>query len=61
MAVKHKIHIDTVLGYRIRYLNETGRKENDPKFLKQLSNVEVDWPHIREKIKLDEEKDQKLK
>ncbi|KAI6192323.1 Intraflagellar transport protein 80-like protein [Aphelenchoides bicaudatus] len=61
LAVKNKIHIDTVLGYRIRYLDETGRKENDPKFLKQLSNVEIDWVHIREKIKLDEEKDRKLK
>lgn len=55
------MHVDTVLGYRLRYLDETGRKENDTKFLKQLSNVEVDWPHIREKIKLDMEKDEKIK
>lgn len=61
MAVKHKMHIDTVLGYRLRYLEETGRKENDSKYLKQLSNVEIDWQHIRENIKLDIEKDQKIK
>jgi intraflagellar transport protein 80 len=61
LAVKHKMHIDTVLGYRNRYLDETGRKENDAKFLKQLSAVEVDWSHIREKIKLDKEKEHKIK
>jgi hypothetical protein len=55
------MHIDTVLGYRLRYLEETGRKENDSKYLKQLSNVEIDWQHIRENIKLDIEKDQKIK
>lgn len=61
LAIKQKKHIDTVLGYRLRYLEETGRKENDSKYLKQLSNVEIDWQHIRENIKADMEKDQKIK
>ncbi|KAI6204717.1 Intraflagellar transport protein 80-like protein [Aphelenchoides besseyi] len=61
LAVKHKMHVDSVLGYRARYLNETGRKETDSRFLKQLSTVEVDWQHIRETIQADAERDEKLK
>ncbi|KAI6172849.1 Intraflagellar transport protein 80-like protein [Aphelenchoides besseyi] len=61
LAVKHKMHVDSVLGYRARYLNETGRKETDSRFLKQLSTVEVDWQHIRETIQANAERDEKLK
>ncbi|KAI1722949.1 intraflagellar transport protein 80 like protein [Ditylenchus destructor] len=57
LAIKSQTHLDTVLGYRQRYLEQTGRKESDPKFLKYLSQVEIDWPHIREKIQEDEEKE----
>ena len=39
LAVKNKAHIDTVLGYRQKYLEKTGRKENDSRFLKQLAEV----------------------
>ncbi|CAD5233469.1 unnamed protein product [Bursaphelenchus xylophilus] len=53
LAVKHNIHVDTVLGYRKRYLEETGRKENDQKFLKHYANYEIDWQHIREQVKHD--------
>lgn len=58
LALKFDSHLDTVLGYRQRYLALLGRKENDPKYLKHLSQVEIDWPHIFEKIRKDEEEDQ---
>ncbi|KAE9554173.1 hypothetical protein FO519_002594 [Halicephalobus sp. NKZ332] len=61
LATKNKIHIDTVLGYRQRYLEKTGRKENDSKFLKQLAEVEIDWHHIREKVREDYEKEKRVK
>lgn len=48
-------HLDTVLGHRQRYLAVTGRKENDPTFMKHLSQVEIDWPHILEKMHEDEQ------
>uniref|UniRef100_A0AC34QZP6 Uncharacterized protein n=1 Tax=Panagrolaimus sp. JU765 TaxID=591449 RepID=A0AC34QZP6_9BILA len=57
LAVKSKMHVDTVLGYRQRYLEKTGRKETDPKYLKQLAEVEIDWQHIQEKVKEDYEKE----
>lgn len=39
IALKSQIHLDTVLGYRLRYLEQTGRRENNFKFLKYLSQV----------------------
>uniref|UniRef100_A0AC35FJS9 Intraflagellar transport protein 80 homolog n=1 Tax=Panagrolaimus sp. PS1159 TaxID=55785 RepID=A0AC35FJS9_9BILA len=61
LAVKNKIHVDTVLGYRQKYLEKTGRKENDSRFLKQLAEVEIDWEHIQEKVKEDYEKEKRVK
>ncbi|KAI6222302.1 Intraflagellar transport protein 80-like protein [Aphelenchoides fujianensis] len=61
LAVKHRMHVDTVLGFRGRFLEQTGRREEDARFLKQLASVEVDWPHIREKIQADAERDEKIK
>ncbi|KAH7717434.1 WD40 repeat [Aphelenchoides avenae] len=60
LAVKSGSHLDTVLGYRQRYLEKTGRRETDPNFLKHLSEVEIDWEHIREKVQEDWEKERKL-
>uniref|UniRef100_A0A914NK17 IFT80/172/WDR35 TPR domain-containing protein n=1 Tax=Meloidogyne incognita TaxID=6306 RepID=A0A914NK17_MELIC len=45
----NKEHLDTVIGYRQRYLDLLGHSETNSKFLKYLSQVEVDWPHIFEK------------
>jgi hypothetical protein len=59
LALKSGTHLDSVLGYRQRYLDLLGRKEKDPKFLKHLSQVEIDWPHIFERIREDEDKDQR--
>ena len=33
LAVKHKTHVDTVLGLRQRYLASFGREETNKKFL----------------------------
>ncbi|CAK5067274.1 unnamed protein product [Meloidogyne enterolobii] len=52
-------HLDTVIGYRQRYLDLLGHSETNSKFLKYLSQVEVDWPHIFEKIREDNAKDQR--
>ena len=32
LAIKHKTHVDTVLAFRHRHLEEIGWKENLPKF-----------------------------
>uniref|UniRef100_A0A0N4Z4S7 WD_REPEATS_REGION domain-containing protein n=1 Tax=Parastrongyloides trichosuri TaxID=131310 RepID=A0A0N4Z4S7_PARTI len=50
LALKYNMHIDTVLGYRQRYLADIGIEETNEKILNQYSKVEVDWLHIQRSI-----------
>ncbi|TKR81001.1 hypothetical protein L596_014953 [Steinernema carpocapsae] len=50
LALKEKSFLDIVIGYRQRYLKEMGLKETDKRFIAHISDVEIDWNHIREKI-----------
>jgi len=57
LAVKQKVHIDTVLAYRQKYLEEFSRTEQDPKFLQYFQQVKFNWEDVleREKQELEEE------
>eukprot|EP00026_Physarum_polycephalum_P003964 Phypoly_transcript_03981.p1 GENE.Phypoly_transcript_03981~~Phypoly_transcript_03981.p1 ORF type:complete len:761 (+),score=98.06 Phypoly_transcript_03981:1-2283(+) len=57
LALKHKTHIDTVIGYRAKYLKEWNKTENNPKFVKFSEGVEVDWEKIKAKITQEKEKE----
>jgi len=48
LAVKYKVHIDTVIAYRQKYLQGFNKKENNPKLLQYASQVTIDWDTIRE-------------
>ncbi|CEF69620.1 Intraflagellar transport protein 80 homolog [Strongyloides ratti] len=50
LALQYNMHIDTVLGYRQRYLEDIGVEETNEKILQQYSQVEVDWVHIKRSI-----------
>jgi intraflagellar transport protein 80 len=39
IAVKHKSHVDTVLGYRQKHLDEFGKKETNQRFLQVADKV----------------------
>ena len=58
IAVKHKVHVDTVVGYRQKYLAEFEKKETNSKFLSVMNQVSVDWDTIisNEEREIDEEK-----
>ncbi|KAK6112742.1 WD domain G-beta repeat family protein [Brugia pahangi] len=57
LAIKYKVHLETVVGYRQKYLQEIGRKEIDQSFLKYQTEVEIDWNHIQQIIREDETQD----
>ncbi|VIO89049.1 Uncharacterized protein BM_BM3921 [Brugia malayi] len=57
LAIKYKVHLETVVGYRQKYLQEIGRKEIDQSFLKYQTEVEIDWNHIQQIIREDEAQD----
>lgn len=49
LAMEHKTHIDTVLGYRQNYLKAISQSEADPKFSSLASQISVNWDTIRAK------------
>eukprot|EP01135_Chromosphaera_perkinsii_P002827 Nk52_evm17s228 gene=Nk52_evmTU17s228 len=57
LALKHKTHVDTVLAFRLSYLESFGRKENDPRFLEYAQEITVDWEKINAKIEMEKQKE----
>mmetsp|Transcript_15398 Transcript_15398/g.39727 ORF Transcript_15398/g.39727 Transcript_15398/m.39727 type:complete len:773 (-) Transcript_15398:1613-3931(-) len=57
LAIKHKTHVDTVLGLRERSLARMGHgaRETSRLFLKYSSQIEVDWEKIQQKIEAEAE------
>ncbi|XP_066476288.1 intraflagellar transport protein 80 homolog isoform X1 [Tiliqua scincoides] len=53
LAVKHKTHVDTVLAYRQKFLDDFGRKETNQRFLQYAEGLEVNWDKIKAKIELE--------
>ncbi|XP_035745884.1 intraflagellar transport protein 80 homolog isoform X4 [Egretta garzetta] len=53
LAVKHKTHVDTVLAYRQKFLEDFGKKETNKRFLQYAEGLEVDWNKIRAKIEME--------
>ncbi len=59
IAAHNKTHVDTVLAYRQRYLQQQGKKETNERFLQLAEKVEINWETIKEKIKKDKESEAK--
>jgi len=57
LAVKNQTHVDTVLAYRQRFLQQNGRKETNVKFIQLEGKVEIDWDAIKKKKAAEKEKE----
>ncbi|XP_071838228.1 intraflagellar transport protein 80 homolog [Apostichopus japonicus] len=57
LAVKHKTHVDTVLGYRQKFLNSFNKVETNKRFLQFAQGVEVNWEQIQAKIESEYQKE----
>lgn len=57
LAYQHKVHIDTVLAYRNKYLESSGLEETNSKFIELASQVKVDWNKIKAQIEEDKQKE----
>ena len=60
LAVKHKTHVDTVLGYREKYLASYKTEEDDPRFLQYANEVDIDWEAITAKKGQEREKEEDM-
>ncbi|KAM4659438.1 intraflagellar transport protein 80 homolog isoform 4-T4 [Amazona ochrocephala] len=47
LAVKHKTHVDTVLAYRQKFLEDFGRKETNKRFLQYAEGVSIPQNYSR--------------
>ncbi|XP_074657644.1 intraflagellar transport protein 80 homolog [Tubulanus polymorphus] len=57
LAVKHKTHVDTVLGYRKRYLDNFQKTESNKRFIQYAEGVQIDWEVIEAKIEMEYQKE----
>lgn len=53
LAVKHKTHVDTVLAFRQRYLQNFDKQETNKRFLQYSEGVQIDWEKIEAKMQLE--------
>jgi len=53
IALKHKTHLDTVIGFRKQYLEQMGKDEDNDKFKQYAWEVTIDWEAINKKIEAD--------
>ena len=50
LAMQNKTHVDTVVAYRTRYMENLGKEEKEKKFLELRGKIDIDWDAIKLKI-----------
>ena len=57
IAINNKTHVDTVIAYRARFLQQYGKEEEIDKFKKYSADIQVDWNTIKTKIRADKDRE----
>lgn len=57
IAIQQKTHVDTVIAYRKRFLEQYNKQETNEKFIQLGSEIQVSWETIKTKIKADKERE----
>lgn len=58
LAIKNKTHVDTVLAFRQKYLEDCRKEEDNDRFKEYMNEVQIDWETIRAKIDADKAKEE---
>lgn len=58
LAIKNKTHVDTVLAFRQKYLEECRKDEDNERFKEYMNEVQIDWETIKAKIEADKAKEE---
>lgn len=58
LAIKQKTHVDTVLAFRQKYLEDCRKEEDNERFKEYMNEVQIDWETIRAKIDADKAKEE---
>eukprot|EP00386_Alphamonas_edax_P016311 GDKI01049811.1.p1 GENE.GDKI01049811.1~~GDKI01049811.1.p1 ORF type:complete len:115 (-),score=29.82 GDKI01049811.1:158-502(-) len=59
IAVQNKTHVDTVLGYRQKFLAGMSHTETNQKFIQIAKEMHVDWDAVNAKIALEKENERR--
>ena len=57
IAVNQKTHVDTVIAYRKRFLEQYNKEETIPAFIELYNTIEFDWDTVKTKIKAEKERE----
>ena len=57
IAINNKTHVDTVIAYRNRFLQQYGKEEDIEKFKEYGKDIQADWETVKQKIKADKERE----
>jgi len=57
IAVNNKTHVDTVLLYRKRFLEQYGKEETNDRFRQYSNGIELDWERVKTKINADKKRE----
>merc|ERR1712232_1322013 len=55
LAMKHQTHVDTVLAYRQRHLQQMKHEETNEQFKQCAEQIEVDWDTVKKKVAMEKE------
>merc|ERR1711972_1315592 len=55
LALKHQTHVDTVLAYRQRHLQQMRHEETNEQFKQCAQQIEVDWETVKKKVAMEKE------
>merc|ERR1712232_1548589 len=58
IAMKHQTHVDTVLAYRQRHLQQMKHEETNEQFKQCAQQIEVDWDTVKKKVAMEKEAEQ---
>lgn len=57
IAISNKTHVDTVIAYRQRFLQQYNKEETNERMKQYASEIQVDWETVKTKISADKEKE----
>jgi intraflagellar transport protein 80 len=59
LAIKNQTHVDTVLAYRTRHLQQMKHVETNDQFKLWAQQVEVDWDSVKKKVQMEKDEEQR--
>jgi len=60
IAIAQKTHVDTVIAYRKRFIEQYNKQETNDRFTQLNQEITVDWETVKTKIKAEKEREAQM-